>query len=65
MHTHRVEVLDRAHHHDLVAVMGSFDHGVDGGGSPGAPRVRIRGFALWGSVGVKRKKRKPAVESEN
>ncbi|ANI41745.1 DUF1707 SHOCT-like domain-containing protein [Mycolicibacterium vaccae] len=48
-----------------VAVMGSFDHGVDGGGSPGAPRVRIRGFALWGSVGVKRKKRKPAVESEN
>lgn len=47
-----------------VAVMGSFDHDVDGAGSPGAPLVRIRGFALWGSVGVKRKKRKPPVEPE-
>ena len=26
--------------------------------SPGAPQVTIRGFSLWGSVGVKRKKRK-------
>lgn len=41
-----------------VAVMGSFDHSVDGSGSPGAPRVRVRGFSLWGSVGVKRKKRR-------
>ncbi|AFM18962.1 protein of unknown function (DUF1707) [Mycolicibacterium chubuense NBB4] len=39
-------------------VMGSFDHTVDGEGSPGAPCVRISGFSLWGSVGVKRKKRK-------
>ena len=44
-----------------VAVMGAFDHSVDGDGSPGAPLVRIRGFSLWGSVGVKRKKRKPAA----
>lgn len=43
-----------------VAVMGSFDHDVDGDGSPGAPVVRISGFSLWGSVGVKRKKRKSA-----
>ncbi|VEG57556.1 protein of uncharacterised function (DUF1707) [Mycolicibacterium aurum] len=43
-----------------VAVMGTFDQSVDDGGSPGAPHVRISGFSLWGSVGVKRKKRKPA-----
>jgi hypothetical protein len=41
-----------------TAVMGSFDHSVDGDGSPGAPCVQITGFALWGSVAVKRKKRK-------
>ena len=41
-----------------VGVMGTFDHSVQGEGSPGAPCVCIRGFALWGSVGVKRKKRK-------
>ncbi len=43
-----------------VGVMGSFEHGVDGEGSPGAPCVRIRGFSVWGRVSVKRKKRKPA-----
>ncbi|MBX7434136.1 DUF1707 domain-containing protein [Mycobacterium sp. Y57] len=41
-----------------VGVMGNFDHTVSGEGSPGAPCVRIRGFSLWGNVGVKRKKRK-------
>jgi hypothetical protein len=41
-----------------VGVMGNFDHSVSGDGSPGAPCVHIRGFSLWGSVGVKRKKRK-------
>lgn len=40
-----------------VGVMGSFDHLGDEG-SPGAPHVTIRGFSLWGSVGIKRKKRK-------
>ncbi|BBX20435.1 hypothetical protein MDUV_52950 [Mycolicibacterium duvalii] len=40
------------------AVMGSFDHHIDGNGSPGAPCVRITGLSLWGSVAVKRKKRK-------
>lgn len=43
-----------------VAVMGSFEQKVSGEGSPGAPCVRIRGFSLWGSVGVKRKNRKDA-----
>lgn len=43
---------------DGVGVMGSFDHSVTGAGCPGAPRVHIRGFSLWGSVGVKRKKRR-------
>lgn len=46
-----------------IAVMGSFDHGVDGEGSAGAPLVRIRGFALWGSVGVKRKRRKAPADT--
>jgi hypothetical protein len=40
-------------------VMGGFDHNVDGHGAPGAPKVTIRGFSLWGGVGVKRKNRKP------
>ncbi len=40
-----------------VGVMGAFDH-VSEVGSPGAPHVTIRGFSLWGSVGIKRKKRK-------
>ena len=26
---------------------------------PGAPTVRIRGFSLWGGVGVRRKARRP------
>ncbi|WP_101952201.1 DUF1707 domain-containing protein [Mycobacterium sp. 3519A] len=43
-----------------VGVMGTFEQNVNGEGSPGAPCVRIRGFSLWGSVGVKRKKRKAA-----
>ncbi|TQK28706.1 DUF1707 domain-containing protein [Arthrobacter sp. SLBN-53] len=47
-----VNVAVRGH-----AVMGSFDH-VGEPGTPGAPCVTIRGFSLWGSVGVKRKKRK-------
>jgi hypothetical protein len=40
-------------------VMGAFDH-VGEAGAPGAPNVTIRGFSLWGSVGIKRKKRKAA-----
>src|SRR6201994_108668 len=39
-------------------VMGGFDHNVTGEGTPGAPTVRIRGFSLWGGVGIRRKNRK-------
>jgi hypothetical protein len=40
-----------------VGVMGGFGHKVDGGGIPGAPTITIRGFSLWGGVGIKRRKR--------
>jgi hypothetical protein len=40
-------------------VMGGFDHTVDGAGTPGAPKVTIKGFSLWGGVGIKRRKRTP------
>ena len=39
-------------------VMGGFDHEVLGQGTPGAPTVKIGGFALWGGVGIKRKARR-------
>jgi hypothetical protein len=39
-------------------VMGGFDHEVLGQGTPGAPTVKIRGFSLWGGVGIKRKARR-------
>ncbi len=41
------------------ALMGGFDHKVLGQGTPGAPTVKIRGFSLWGGVGIKRKARRP------
>lgn len=44
-----------------IGVMGGFDHAVDGPGTPGAPTVTIRGFSLWGGVGIKRKNRKPSA----
>lgn len=40
-------------------VMGNFDGKVMGEGTPGAPTVKIRGFSLWGGVGIKRKGRRP------
>lgn len=42
---------------DGHGVMGGFDHTVEGDGSPGAPKVRIKGFSLLGGVGIKRRKR--------
>lgn len=39
--------------------MGGFDRKVVGEGTRGAPTVKIRGFSLWGDVGIKRKPRKP------
>lgn len=38
-------------------VMGGFGT-VEGTGAPGAPKVTIKGFSLWGGVGIKRRKRK-------
>ena len=43
-------------------VMGGFDHDVEGGGTPGAPTVTIRGFALWGGVGIKRRRRRARAQ---
>jgi hypothetical protein len=40
-------------------VMGGFDQQVEGVGTPGAPTVKVRGFSLWGGVGIRRKNRKP------
>ncbi|ORB74593.1 DUF1707 domain-containing protein [Mycobacterium scrofulaceum] len=40
-------------------VMGNFDRSVLGHGTPGAPKVNIRGFSLWGGVGIIRKARRP------
>ncbi|MDT5091071.1 MAG: hypothetical protein QOH60_434 [Mycobacterium sp.] len=41
-----------------VGVMGMFGADTNGAGMPGAPHVVVRGFSLWGRVGVKRKHRK-------
>ena len=38
-----------------IAFMGGFDHNASGPGAPGAPRVRVLGFALMGGVDVRRK----------
>ena len=46
-----------------VGVMGGFDSKVDGGGIPGAPKITIRGFSLWGGVGIKRRKRNSSETS--
>lgn len=42
-----------------TGLMGAFDHNVGEAGTPGAPQITITGFSLWGSVGIKRKKRRP------
>jgi len=41
------------------AVMGGFDRNTLGRGTPGAPKVKIHGFSLWGDVDIKRKARRP------
>jgi hypothetical protein len=38
-----------------LAFMGGFDHNASGPGVPGAPQVRVLGFALMGGVEVRRK----------
>jgi hypothetical protein len=42
---------------DGRGVIGGFDRQVQGSGSPGAPKVRIKGFSLLGGIGIKRRRR--------
>jgi hypothetical protein len=42
---------------DGRGVLGGFDHEAQGSGAPGAPTVKIKGFSLFGGVGIKRRKR--------
>ncbi len=44
-----------------IGFMGGFDHQASGPGVPGAPRVRVVGFALMGGVDVRRR---PAGQRE-
>jgi hypothetical protein len=53
------EVNVEVHGH---GVMGNFEHDVHGQGTPGAPTVHIRGFSLWGGVGIRRRARRPRSE---
>ncbi|MEV6670761.1 DUF1707 domain-containing protein [Streptomyces sp. NPDC051162] len=46
-----------------IGVMGGFGDRATGPGTPGSPKVRITGFALWGGVGVTRKARKTERKS--
>jgi len=39
-------------------VMGVFDNRATGTGMAGAPHVKVRGFSLWGTVGIRRKHRR-------
>ena len=38
-----------------IGFMGAFDHRASGPGAPGAPRLRVVGFAMMGGVEVKRR----------
>lgn len=42
-----------------IGFMGGFDHQASGPGVPGAPRVRVVGFALMGGVDVRRRPASP------
>ena len=52
-----------------IAFMGGFDHDASGSGVPGAPRVKVVGFAMMGGVEVRRKplkkKQRKAVEGRS
>ena len=43
-----------------IGIMGGFDHRASGPGAPGAPRLRVVGFALMGGVDVQRKPARPS-----
>lgn len=48
-----------------TGVMGAFSHHVSESGTPGAPRINIKGFSLWGSVGIKRKQRRNQTDRQS
>ncbi|MFA1539006.1 DUF1707 SHOCT-like domain-containing protein [Actinomadura monticuli] len=41
-----------------IGIMGGFDQRASGPGVPGSPTVVVKGFAFWGGVGVKRRRRR-------
>jgi hypothetical protein len=47
-----------------LGIMGGFDQRASGPGVPGSPTVVVKGFAFWGGVGVKRRKRKAHKRKE-
>jgi Domain of unknown function (DUF1707) len=44
-----------------IGIMGGFDHQASGPGAPGAPHLRVVGFALLGGVEVKRRPGRPEL----
>ena len=44
-----------------IGIMGGFDHQASGPGAPGAPHLRVVGFALMGGVEVKRRPSRPEL----
>jgi Domain of unknown function (DUF1707) len=44
-----------------IGIMGGFDHQASGPGAPGAPHLRVVGFALMGGVEVKRRPARPEL----
>ena len=48
-----------------IGLMGGFDHGGAAAGRPGAPRIVVTGFALWGGVTVRHKARRPKNTSKD
>jgi hypothetical protein len=46
-----------------VGIMGGFDHQASGPGAPGAPHLKVVGFALMGGVEVKRRPVRPTLPS--
>jgi len=46
-----------------IGIMGGFDHQASGPGAPGAPHLKVVGFALMGGVEVKRRPARPELPS--
>jgi hypothetical protein len=47
-----------------IGFMGGFGHQASGPGAPGAPRLRVVGFAMMGGVDVKRRPVRPELPSD-